>query len=131
VNNPAELKEIASWVNNDQPSRADLACIKEEIGCKEAARVLYNYRVPFRYVPVGSMGKNVALIYDRISARDCSYHYTDQQSKTARNDAPFGCAVSANMLNMVGDLRQFTKPATMAMPDAEKAIQIYNTTYLE
>lgn len=43
------------------------------------------------------------------------------------NHRTFGCSTAVNMVQMVGDKRQFTSPALLDFRDGENAVQDYET----
>jgi type IV pilus biogenesis protein CpaD/CtpE len=119
----SSVDELAQWINRDQPSRAELHCDPEERLCHKAKRVLEQFSVPVTQGNDGD-GSSVALLYDRILARDCENRYIDNHINPYELNHPtFGCSVASNIVQMVSDKRQFTSPALMDDASAEKAVQ--------
>jgi type IV pilus biogenesis protein CpaD/CtpE len=59
--------------------------------------------------------------------RDCNPHYIDNMSGSrSYNHSAFGCSVASNTIKMVSNKKQFTNPALMDFPDAEKYNQSYS-----
>ncbi|MCH2548260.1 MAG: hypothetical protein MK052_11730 [Alphaproteobacteria bacterium] len=120
------ISEVIQWVDQDQPSQAELYCLDGEEICMRTLETLEMFRVPVHFVSAAD--NNLVLIYDRIVARDCDNRYIDNpvnpynlQHKT------YGCSTAANMVQMVGDKRQFTSPALLDFRDGERAVQDYET----
>jgi hypothetical protein len=129
IQSPASVEEISNWINKDQPTRADLKCPEGDIVCGEAQSTLRQFAVPFKYT--ASNENTVALIYERVQARDCETRYIDNTINPYNLNHPtFGCTVSLNMVQMVSDKRVFTDPKLMDYSDATKvgqAMGFYNT----
>jgi len=129
IDSPASVEEITHWINRDQPTRAELACSKGDGLCTEVQSVLRQFSVPVKYT--ASSDNKLALIYERVQARDCEGRYIDNIINPYNLNHPtFGCTISANMVQMVTDKREFTNPALMDYPDATKvgqAMGFYNT----
>jgi Pilus biogenesis CpaD protein (pilus_cpaD) len=129
VESPANVDEITTWINHDQPTRAELKCMAGDSLCNEVTTVLHQFGVPVRYAP--SPDNTLALIYERVQARDCENRYIDNTVNPYNLNHPtFGCTISVNMVQMVTDKREFTNPALMDYPDANKtsqALGFYNT----
>ncbi len=129
VNSETALDELTNWINQDQPSRAELYCMESDVRCSAAQEVLDLYGVPSLYVP--SSDNTIALVYERVLARDCENRYIDNHINPYHlNHATFGCSVAANMVQMVSDKQQFVRPNLMDPTDATKGVQIYRN-YLE
>lgn len=128
VAGPNELEELSNWIDGDQPTRAELYCMEGDIRCNEARQVLDLQGVPTMVVPSGD--NTVALVYERILARDCSQRFVDNSSNpynTAYDS--FGCSVAANMVQHVSDKQQFISPNLTDVPRAEGAVQAYERAY--
>jgi hypothetical protein len=122
IDSPASVREITNWVNQDQPTRAEVHCPEGDTLCNRTRNVLHQFGVPVRYTP-GS-DNTVALIYERILARDCENRYIDNRINPYNlNYVTFGCSVNINTVQMVSDKRQFTSPALMDYSDANKVAQ--------
>lgn len=125
LDNYAGVDELTAWVNDEQPSRAELQCAGESIICRNAGRVLEQFAVPVTMMD-SPAGNQVVLYYERILARDCDPKYVDNTINPYNLNHPsFGCSVSSNTVRMVSDRRQFVNPALLDFPDASKARQNY------
>lgn len=129
VNSESALDELTNWINQDQPSRAELYCMESDVRCSAAQEVLDLYGVPSMYVP--SSDNMIALVYERVLARDCENRYIDNPINPYHLNHPtFGCTTAANMVQMVSDKQQFVRPNLMDPADATKAVQVYRN-YME
>ncbi len=119
------LSRLSSMIGDDRPSGAELKCSLKSANCAQAKEILESKSVP---VHIGSeKSNNVVLVYERVVARDCNPHFIDNMSGSRSYNHPaFGCAVAANIVQMVTDRHQFTNPDLLDYPDAEKANQSYN-----
>lgn len=128
VAGPMELSQLSAWVEQDQPSRAELYCSAGEPRCNEARKVLELHGVPVMQVP--SMDNTVALVYERILARDCNQRFIDNHNNNW--NAPygsFGCSMSANIVQQVSDKQQFVNPNLTDLPPATGAVATYGRAY--
>lgn len=124
VASESALDEMTNWINQDQPSRAELYCMDGDARCVAAQEVLDLYGVPSMYVP--SADNMVSLVYERVLARDCENRFIDNTINPYHLNHPtFGCSTAANMVQMVSDKQQFVRPNLMDMPDAKKSVQTY------
>lgn len=122
----SSVSEVVQWVDQDQPTQAELYCLDGDPVCMETLETLEMFRVPVHYVSAAD--NNLVLIYDRIVARDCDNRYVDNAINPYNlNHKTFGCSTAVNMVQMVGDKRQFTSPALLDFRDGEKAVQDYET----
>lgn len=129
VSNSVQLNEFSSWVNRDQPTRAELYCTSGARECDEAKQVLELYGVPFTHVP--SDQATITLVYERVLARDCEQRFVDNRSNYYNLNHPtFGCSIAANIVQHVSDKRQILNPHITDPRDAEKAVQGF-TRYIE
>jgi|OM-RGC.v1.015999293 Type IV pili component len=113
------LDELLNWVNQDQPTRAEIYCMDNNPICMEAEQVLQQFGVASVFV--ASPDNRVTLVYDRVIARDCENRYIENGVNPYNFNHPtFGCANASNMVQMVTDKRQFTAPALLELPDAER-----------
>jgi hypothetical protein len=120
----SSVDEVVDWVNQDQPTRAELYCMDGDATCAEAERVLGQFGVPV--VHVASSDNTVALVYERVLARDCENRYIDNANNPYNwNHPTFGCSVASNSVQMVSDKRQFVSPALTDYRDGEKSVQTY------
>ncbi len=123
-----ELAELSRWVNQDQPTRAELYCSAAAKSCKEARQVLELHGVPVMAVPSGD--NSVALVYERILARDCRPTYLNHtHDQYWTTNADYGCAVAGNMVQHVSDKQQFVSPNIMDAPPATGAVGAYQGAY--
>lgn len=120
------VNEVVQWVDQDQPSQADLACMEGEPVCAKTLETLESFRVPVNFT--SSPDNTLTLVYDRVVARDCENRYIDNSINPYNlNHRTFGCSTAVNMVQMVGDKRQFTNPPIMDFRDGERAAQDYNS----
>lgn len=120
------VTEVVQWIDQDQPTQAELYCLDGDPVCMQTLETLEMFRVPVHYVSAAD--NNLVLIYDRIVARDCDNRYMDNPVNPYNlNHKSFGCSTAVNMVQMVGDKRQFTSPALLDFRDGEKAVQDYET----
>lgn len=118
------IDELAQWIQQDQPSVAELYCPANNILCAMTQDVFDLYGVPTHYIPAETA--SVSLIYDRILARSCDPRFVDEPGVDYHAPSPhFGCATAKNMLQMVSDKQQFVNPNLMDYHDAKKLIGAY------
>lgn len=118
------VKELSSWVNRDQPTRAELYCLDSTAQCAAAREALELYGVPTQVIPSGE--NSAALIYSRVVARDCENRYIDNRINPYNLNHPtFGCSVAANQVQMVADKQQFVSPNTLDKPDSRYGVRVY------
>ena len=123
------VNDVSDWINKDQPTRAELYCLESDRICSNARGVLEQFGVPVNFVAAAD--NRVTLVYERVLARDCENRYIDNSINPYNLNHPtFGCSVASNIVQHVSDKAQFTAPALMDYPDAEKAVQAYGR-YLE
>jgi hypothetical protein len=129
VSTPQELEELSRWIDQDQPTRAELYCDVGNLACAKAQQVLDLHGVPSMMVT--SNQASVTLIYERVLARDCSQRYVDNSSNPWNtNHAAFGCSLSGNIVQQVSNKQQFINPNLGDIPGARTAIQSYNRAYI-
>lgn len=117
------LDDLMNWVNQDQPTRAELYCASGDATCAEAEQILKQFGVPA--VHVTSADNLVTLVYERVLARDCENRYMENTVNPYNLNHPtFGCSNASNMVQMVTDKRQFTSPALLEMQDAERVERV-------
>ncbi len=122
IESPSSIQEITGWVNQDQPTRAELNCPDGDALCGQAQNVLHQFGIPVKYT--SNSDSNVVLVYERVLARDCENRYIDNMINPYNLNYPtFGCTDAVNIVQMVSDKRQFTSPPLMDNPDALKAVQ--------
>lgn len=128
VAGPNELSQLSMWIEQDQPSRAELYCAGGDLRCVEARKVLESHGVPVLSVP--SSDNSVALVYERILARDCNQRYVDNNNNNWNAPHPaFGCSVAANIIQHVSDKQQFVNPALTDPAPATGAVATYGRAY--
>ncbi len=118
------LSKLASALSKDAPARAELKCSLKDAKCAQAKEMFDRRSVP---ITIASEASNsITLFYERTVVRDCDPKYLDNMNfHRSYNHPAFGCAISGNMMQMVSDKRQFTSPALLDLPDAEKSVQSY------
>lgn len=125
IGSAGSLDELSEWINQDQPSRAELYCLDADPSCAAAQEILDLYGVPSAYVPAAD--SVVSLVYERVLARDCENSYIDNHVNPYHLNHPtFGCSIAVNMVQMVSDKHQFVRPNLLDHSDARKAVKIYN-----
>jgi hypothetical protein len=120
------VNDINDWIDNDHPNRADLTCNQSEPTCNKIISILKSFSIPYRLMLEKSPNKELTLIYDRISVRDCSVMETENN---IMNKNILGCSVASNMLQMISDQQQFVKPDYLGLHDASKAMMHYRKHY--
>jgi len=129
ITSDASVDEVVQWIDQDQPTQAELYCQESDRICAKTLQTLEMFRVPVQFV--SSNENNLMLTYDRVVARDCDNHYIDNPINPYNLNHPtFGCSTAVNMVQMVGDKRQFTSPSLLDFRDGEKAAQDYEA-YLD
>jgi hypothetical protein len=124
VKTSLQVNELSSWVNRDQPTRAELYCNASNPQCQDAKETLSLFGVPTTTVP--SVQSTVTLVYERTLARDCEQRYIDNRINPYNLNHPtFGCATAANMVQQISDKQQILNPHMMDNHDASKAVQSY------
>ncbi len=131
VAGPNELTQLSGWVAQDRPTRAELYCASGNPQCSSARKILDQHHVPVMVVNSGD--NTVALVYERVLARDCNQRYYDVSSKPNDdfNASPpsFGCSISANIVQEVPDKQTFVNPSISSEPRATGAVAAYNRAY--
>lgn len=126
---PDSVNEVVQWVDQDQPTQAELYCLENDPICLQTLETLEMFRVPVHYVSAAD--NNLVLFYDRVVARDCDNRYMDNPINPYNlNHKTFGCSIAVNMVQAVGDKRQFTSPALLDFVDGDKAVQAYENYML-
>lgn len=124
-----EVNEFSSWVNRDQPTRAELYCTSGSAQCDEAKKVLDLFSVPYTHVP--SSQATATLVYERSLARDCEQRYIDNgENHYNLNHPTFGCSLAANIVQHASDKKQIMNPNIMDDPYSTRSVQTYKR-YLE
>lgn len=120
------LAQLSQMVAKDPPSRAALDCPPADLLCRDARKLFDTYGIPVQF---SGGGRGVTLMYERVIARDCDPRNQDQP-RDAGTPGTIGCSVAGNMVQMVGDKRQFASPTLMDFPDSEKSVNVYEEQYL-
>lgn len=129
VADPDAVKELSRWIEQDQPTRAELYCGVGDMMCSRAQQVLDLHGVPTMQVP--SAQASVTLVYERILARDCNQRYVDNGSNPFNTyHHSFGCSLAANVVQHVSNKQQFVSPNLMDVPPATEALQAYDRAYI-
>ncbi len=110
--NSDSINSISSWIADDKPTNAEISCINADMICLEAQHALKQSSVPFKMAETPNGSDSVTLMYERVTARNCSTR-------------GFGCAVSANSVQMVPGLTQFTSPKVSGFASGEGAVAGY------
>lgn len=125
---PAEMAQLTSWVEQDQPTRAELHCNSSTPNCIQAQELLAMHGVPTTSMGMGD--GSVALVYERVLARDCNQRYIDNHSNNYNAPhAAFGCSISANIVQHVSDKQQFVNPNLTDTPPATGGLAAYERAY--
>ncbi len=123
------VNEAVSYIEQDQPTRAELYCDQGDTYCNAMEEALKVYGL--EYERIASPESTLQLVYERVVARDCEHRYIDNHINPYNLTHPaYGCSLASNMVQMVSDKRQFTNPALMDFQDADKAVRTYNEKYL-
>ncbi len=123
------VEEVVEWVDQDQPTRAELMCMDSDPLCVAAQEVLGVYGIEYQVAP--SAENTVHLIYERVLARDCEHRFIDNHINPYNMSHPaFGCSTASNMVRMVTDKRQFVSPGLLDYMDSERGQKIYQGVYL-
>ncbi len=117
--------ELIYWLNQDQPTRAELNCTDGDFACAAARHTLEKFGVKDVKRAPSQGGDAVHLIYERIVARDCDNRYLDNPHNPYNLNHPtFGCSMIVNTVQMVPDKRQFISPALHDNMDGRRAYQV-------
>lgn len=120
---PGVLDQLTQWLGDDQPSHAELYCDPAEDTCARAQGILDQFNVPV-VVQKGEASGRIALVYERVLARDCDNRYIDNPINPYNLPHPtFGCSVAVNQLQMISDKNQIVAPALSDYPSGHKAAQ--------
>lgn len=125
----SSVNEAVGFIEQDQPSRAELYCADGDTYCAAVEEVLKAYGI--EYERIASPESTLQLMYERVVARDCEHRYIDNHINPYNMSHPaFGCSNASNMVQMVSDKRQFTSPNLMDYQDAAHAVKAYNEKYV-
>lgn len=117
--------EVAEWVNQDQPTRAELYCKEGDSTCDHTRSMLEQFGVPVLFVSASD--NTVTLIYERVLARGCENRFIDNSINPYHMNHPtFGCSIASNMVQMVTDKQQFISPGLLDFMDGHKVQQSMN-----
>lgn len=120
----ASVQEVVQWVDQDQPTSAQVYCLEGDAVCTQTLEALELFQVPVQYTSAAD--NMVALQYDRVVARDCEHRYIDNTVNPYNLNHPtLGCSTAVNMIQMVENKREFTNPVLLDYMDGEKAVQRY------
>jgi hypothetical protein len=129
VGSQMALATLSDMVRRDMPTRAEMECVQDDVLCAQAEHMLTERGIQTRWAQSGGTG--VALVYERVMARDCENRFIDNSYNPYNLHHPtFGCSVVSNTLGMVSDKRQFTNPELTGFQDGEKTVQAYEA-YLD
>lgn len=124
ISSQQAVDDLARWVDQDQPSRAELYCVEASAQCRGAMDVADLYGLPYILIP--SQEFTATLIYERVLARDCENRYIDNSINPYHLNHPsFGCSLAVNMVQQVADKQQMVRPNLLGAYDAKKALQTY------
>ncbi len=122
LSSTSAMRDLNAMVSQDPPTRVQMSCSPKDGLCMEVRQMFEQYAVP---VEAGS-GPGITMIYERMVARDCEGRFIDNSINPYNLNHPtFACSVTANMVQMVSDKRQFTNPSLMDYTDGERAYQVY------
>ena len=125
IDSEVAIDSLIDWIEEDQPSSAELYCYPEDIFCSAAEEVMSLYGVDYDIIPSEDSVAN--LMYERVQARDCENRYIDNAINPYNLNHPtFGCSVASNMVQMVSDKQQFIKPDLLGYPGARRALNAHN-----
>lgn len=117
--------ELIYWLNQEQPTRAEISCAEGDFSCSVARHTLEKFGVTDVKRAPSQNGAAVHLIYERVVARDCDNRYLDNPHNPYNLNHPtFGCSTIVNAVQMVADKRQFTNPALHDNMDGRRAYQV-------
>ncbi len=120
------VTNFSKIISESKPSKAEIRCSLNNTRCAQAKEILERNSVVINLSHEQS--NSILLSYKKAIVRDCNSRYVDDtEVRTTYNHPAFGCAVSANIVNMVSNKQQFTEPNLLDFPDAEKANQSYNS----
>ncbi len=121
--------DLTTWINKDRPQRAELSCTVNDPSCYNAIGVLKQSGIPYKEVQSKNGSNSLALIYERVLARDCDARYVDNHYNDLNLNHPtFGCAVAVNSVQMVTDRGEFLSPALRDFTDARRADAAYRAS---
>jgi len=122
IQSAASVSEMTRVINKNQPTRAEVSCNTSSAICNQVKKVMAQFKVKTKYTD--SNKNTVALVYEKVLARDCQSRYIDNPRNQENLNYPtLGCANAVNMVQMVTDKKEFTNPALMETPDAGKSVQ--------
>ncbi|MEZ5690157.1 MAG: hypothetical protein R3D71_00645 [Rickettsiales bacterium] len=119
------LSHITSIVDKDRPTGVELRCSIKDVRCAQAKEIIERRSIQI-YLN-NEWANSVVMLYNRNVVGDCEQRYVDNtRGSRSVNHPAFGCSVAGNIVQMVADKKQFTEPAILDLPDAEKANQSYS-----
>jgi hypothetical protein len=112
-------------LSDTPPARAILNCPPAQADCKRARTLLSKHPIA---LTSRSEGSSVVLIYESLKAQDCDQRYVNNANNAGNlHYASRGCAISANMAQMISDKRQLTQPKLLDHLDGDKAAANYDS----
>ncbi len=124
----SDLVDLATWVEKDRPTRAQLNCQAGNRNCTDAQKILDLSGIPT--VDGAGSEDTVTLVYERILARDCNQRYVDNPYNYYNTNHPsLGCATAANMVQHVTNKQEFVSPNLSDDPSATRAINDYRRAH--
>lgn len=122
LNDSSSLQELSYWLDQEQPTRAELQCVDGDLLCSAANGTLAQFNVP---TSQASGNNTVHLVYERVIARDCDNRFVDMLHNPYNLNHPtFGCSLAANIVQHATDKRQFTSPALLSNMDGRRAYHV-------
>jgi hypothetical protein len=129
VESGQSLDQLIEWLNEDQPTRAELYCDMNDDICMQAKDIMDHFGIV--YHAYADTQYRVTLLYDRVLARDCdSRHIANPHNPYNFNHPTFGCSIAANSVQMVSDKQQIAAPKLSDFQDAAKMEQPVKAYYV-
>ncbi|AIL65162.1 hypothetical protein NOVO_03895 [Rickettsiales bacterium Ac37b] len=126
LSSPSVQEDVTNWLTNDQPTSVELGCTISNKTCSNIVKLLNLYGINYNF---NTIDNKITLFYNKVVARDCNRISSDKDGNIIRSHN-LGCAVSANIVQMVSDHKQFIEPSLLDLHDATKSVHHYNNTYL-
>ncbi len=92
------LQTVKNFILEGKPSSAQVSCPNTKPICKKLINLLQTNKIEYKEAFLNE--QKVLLIYEKTNAKNCP-------------SSAFGCSVSANMLQMSKDYKQFVSPDTL------------------
>lgn len=122
LSSPSIQEDIANWLVHDKPTTVELGCSVNNKACSNIVKTLNLHNINYKLTDINN---NVTLIYNKTLARDCNRVSRDKNGNLIRAHN-LGCAVSANIVQMVSDHKQFIESSVLDSQDATKSVHHYN-----